>query len=226
MNNPNPTRRSARIASAAALLVALAVASAAPAWPQGGGVMPASAKPHGYSLTEMASAVAPFTMSDNDPGAYPNTPFQILYVNNIDYQEVDGGIVATATTSFTVPTGRPLYLPIFNSTDGEPVVGTVPATAAEAPFHLFVASQYGGTFEIIVDGSTTPIGAEYVAGPVAVAGHDLQIVTLGAFVGPLSPGSHTITARGGVYGAALAEAHGISYIELEFTYNVQVQPVG
>ena len=186
-------------------------------------MLSATESPHGYSLTEMASAVAPFTMSDNDPAAYPATPFQVLHVDNIDYQLVDSGIVASATQSFTVRPGTPFYVPVFNATDGPPVVGTFPATAADAPFNFFDPSQYGGTFEIVVDGSTTPLGADYLAGPVPVQGTELNIVTLGAFIHPLSAGSHTVTVRGTVDGAGVEEAHGIAYIEFEFTYNVQVQ---
>lgn len=224
MNSSPRTRRGAIVASAFTLLVALGVASAGPAWSSGGGVLPASAKPHGYSLTQMASAVAPFTMSDNDPAFYPDTPFQILHVDDIDYQMVGSGIVATATQSFTVSTGTPLYVPILNSTNAAPVVGTFPSTPEEAPFNFFDPSEYGGTFEIDVDGSTTPIGAKYLAGPLSVDGGELQIVTLAAFIRPLPAGSHTVTVRGLVDGAAVAEAHGISYIEFEFTYVVDVQP--
>ena len=57
-----------------------------------------------------------------------------------------------------------------------------------------------------------------------VQGTALNIVTLGAFIHPLSAGSHTVTVRGTVDGTAVEEAHGITFIEFEFTYHVQVQP--
>jgi len=223
MTSSTSMRRRTRVASAFALTVGLAVAAAAPAW-SSGAVRPASAKPHGYSLTEMAAAVAPFTLSGNDPALYPDTPFQILHVDDIAAEIVDGGLVATATSSFTVRPGTPFYLPIFNSSDEAPVVGTFPTSPAQASAHLFDQAQYGVNFEIVVDGSTTPIGPGYVAGPVAVDGGPVHIVTLGSFIGPLSVGSHTIVVRGGAYGAGVAETHAISFIELEFTYNIQVLP--
>ena len=226
MNISTSTRRGAITASVFTLVAGLAIASAGAAWSGGSGVRPASAKPHGYSLTEMAAAVAPFTMGENDPALYPDTPFQVLYVNDIDFQMVGSGVVATATQSFEVSPGTQFYAPILNSTTIEPVVGTFPSTPEEAPFNFFDPSEYGGTFEIEVDGSTTPIGPEYLAGPMSIDGGEDQIVTLGAFIGPLSPGSHTIVVRGMVDGDAVAEAHGISYIDFEFTYNVEVQPGG
>ena len=141
MTNLTPTRRVTRAASAFTLLFALAVASAAPASSGGSGVLPASAKPHGYSLTDMAAAVTPFSLSGNDPAAYPDTPFQILHVDDIAFVEVGGGLVATGTSSFTVRPGTPLYVPILNGSDQPPVIAwrvavrttTVPAARSCQP---------------------------------------------------------------------------------------------
>jgi hypothetical protein len=44
-----------------------------------GHVLPPEARVLGYSLDDMASAVANFSISGNDPAFYPNTPFQIIY---------------------------------------------------------------------------------------------------------------------------------------------------
>ena len=76
-----------------------------------------------------------------------------------------------------------------------------------------------------VDGSTKPIGAEYLAGPWPRTAESSDHHP-GGLQGALLTGSHTVTARGGVYGAGVAESHGISNIEPEFTYNVEVQPGG
>ncbi len=227
MNTSLATRPRARLASAAGLLVALAIASAGPAWSAGSHVRPPAAKPHGVSLTEMAAAVAPFTLNDNDPAHYPHTPFQVLYISGVDeWQEVDGGLVATANDSFTVAPGTTLYVPLFNLTDVPPALGVFPSTPAEAAAYFFDPAQYGGDFEIVVDGVATPIGAEYLVGPITDEGSGIQILTLGAFVGPLSVGTHTVTVNGGIYGEGVEEVHGVSFIEEHLIYTVTVVTTG
>ena len=42
-------------------------------------VLPPKATPLGWSLDDMANAVANFSISGNDPAYYPETPFQIIY---------------------------------------------------------------------------------------------------------------------------------------------------
>ena len=142
MNTSVATRPRAPFAGAAGLLVALAIASAGPAWSASSRVRPATAKAHGVSLTEMAEAVAPFTMSDNNPAAYPDTPFQVLYIDGVDdWQMVDGGVVATANDSFTVAPGTTLYVPLFNLTDVQPFLEPFPSTPAEASSYFFDLAQ-------------------------------------------------------------------------------------
>ncbi len=226
MTTSMTTRPRTRLASALALVAALAVASAAPALARANTVLPASAAPHGYSLTKMASAVAPFTFFYNDPDLYPDTPFQVLYVDEFDADPVNGGIVATGGNSFTVTAGTTLYVPVFNASDEPPVLGTFPTTSAGAASYLFDPSLYGSSWDLIVDGKVTPLGPEYVAGPVAVEGTEFNFITLAAFVAPQSVGTHTITMSGGAYGAGLSEIHGISFVEAEFTYTVHVVPAG
>ena len=62
-----------------AMVIMCMVSSVAEAQNGGGQVMPPSARPQGFSLTEMARLTAPFTTSSNDHVFYPVTPFQILY---------------------------------------------------------------------------------------------------------------------------------------------------
>ena len=192
--------------------------------PEGTRVLPPTACPHGVSLSAMAAALAPFTMSGNDPAHYPATPFQVLYVDTIDVRPAGTGTVASGTNAFTASAGTYFYTPLFAATDGTPVLGTFPSSPAEARSYLFDAGQWGARdFEVIVDGTSTPIVPEYAVGPHPYTGEDRsRIVTLGAFVGPLDPGLHTVRARGGLFGRGVVESEGVSFIEIDFTYDVAV----
>ena len=53
---------------------------------RGGNVLPPRATPHGYSLDDMASALALFDTSGNDLQFYPKTPFQILFQDPSKFQ--------------------------------------------------------------------------------------------------------------------------------------------
>jgi hypothetical protein len=173
----------------------------------------------------MAEAVAPFTLSDNDPAAYPDTPLRVLYIDGVDnWQMVDGGLVATANDSFTVAPGTTLYVPLFNLGEQPPYLEPFPSTPAEASSYFFDLTQFGGSFEIVVDGVATPIGPEYLVGPITDEESGTRLVTLGAFVGPLSVGTHTVTVNGGIYGAAVAATHGVSFVEEHLNYTVTVLP--
>src|SRR6476659_5160909 len=109
---------------------------------EGGAVLPPNAEPHGYSLTDMTRAVARFNDSGNDPAYYPDTPFQILYVNRPNH-----------TGSFTVKPGTAFYVPVVNVNDSPPVLGVFPTTPAEARRYLTDPAQLGGhDFKIVVDG--------------------------------------------------------------------------
>ena len=191
---------------------------------EGTHVLPPTACPHGVSLSAMAAFMAPFTMSGNEPAYYPATPFQVLYVDTIDVRPAGTGTVASGTNAFTASAGTYFYTSLFAATDGTPVLGTFPLSPAEAPAYLFDPGQWGAReFEVIVDGSSTPLAPEYVAGPHPYTGDDGSlIVTLGAFVGPLDPGLHTVRARGGLFGRGVVECEGVSFIEIDFTYDVAV----
>jgi hypothetical protein len=223
MDSTSLRTRRAVIGSVLATLALSAVVSAPPAWSSSSHVLPASAKPHGYSLTDMAAAVAPFTISGNDPALYPNTPFQILYITEYVGEIVDGGFVATGGKTFTTSVRTRYYVPVINYTNIGTVVGDFPTTAAEAAFYFFDDSRLGASLQVIVDGVATTLGPEYLAGPVQVGDTDAQIVTLGVFLPPLRPGTHTVILSGGFYGDAVAE-EGVTYIEEHFTYTVHVLP--
>src|SRR3954466_13436389 len=49
---------------------------------RGAKVLPPDATPSGWSLDDMAEAVANFSISGNDTSFLPDTPFQILYNNH------------------------------------------------------------------------------------------------------------------------------------------------
>ena len=223
MNRTSLRTRRAVFGSVLATVALSAVVSTPPAWSSSSHVLPPSAKPHGYSLTDMAVAAAPFSTSGNDPALYPDTPFQILYINEYDGEIVDGGFVATGGNTFTTSVRTRYYVPIFNYTNSGTVAGDFPSTAAEAPFYFFDDSQLGASLQVTVDGVATTIGPEYLVGPVPVGDSDVQIVTLGVFLPPLRPGTHTVVLDGGIYGDAVIE-EGVTYIEEHFTYTVHVLP--
>jgi hypothetical protein len=63
----------------ALLGLALLVATTASADIASGRVLPPTAIPLGWSIDDMAAAVANFSISGNDLAYYPDTPFQIVY---------------------------------------------------------------------------------------------------------------------------------------------------
>jgi hypothetical protein len=223
--------RSARLLTRAILagVAIAAVSMSAPAYASGN-VLPPTAQPHGTSLTDMAHAFAPFTFSGNDPDLLPNTPFQALYgdPSTITYSPdgPDGsGLLESGSNTFTVRPGTSFYVPVFNVDDSPPPIGTFPTTNAQAQHYLFDPNQLGGQdFQVVIDGTTTPLGPEYVAGPVTtapLADGATHTVTLGAFLPALTPGTHTVSISGGIFGA-LVPPLGFSFLRIAFTYNVTV----
>src|SRR5580765_7368179 len=100
---------------------------AAQATRAGGNVLPPHATPHGWSLDDMAQAVADFSISGNDVSFYPDTPFQILY--------------RRPGNTFTVAPGTYFYLKFFFIDDSPPVVGDWPTTDDEAADYIFGRDQ-------------------------------------------------------------------------------------
>lgn len=182
-----------------------------PAYAGGGHILPPTAKPHGYSLEQMAVALAKFTESQNNLNYYPDTPFQILY-----------GDSSTGTNTFTVRPGTKFFVPIFNVTDSPPLLGVFPTDGRTAVAYVFDTAQLGGSdFTIAVDGNITPVGPAYLAGPVLTpelplgGSHALQ---LGVFLNPLPKGTHTVTISGYFNGDLLGNPE----FRFAFTYTVIV----
>jgi hypothetical protein len=206
-----------------ALALSVSFVGAQSAAAAGGKVLPPNARPHGYSLADMARIVGPFTTGGNQLPE-PETPIQVLYgyVN-----DVEDNVLIIGSNSFPdVRPGTMFYVPIQSSTNGEPVVGDFPSDESGATHYFFDQSQLGARdYEIVVDGKVTPVGPGYLVGPVATPlpdGGD-QIITLGVFLDPLTPGEHTVIIRGGLFGQALA-AFGLTCLCEQFTYHVEVTP--
>lgn len=183
----------------------------------GGKVMPSTAKIAGYSLVDMAQALAKFTTSGNNLTYLPKTPFQILYLKNL----------ADTTNSFTVSPGTHLFVPIAAIDNSPPIIGNFPSDQNQAQNYVVSQEQLGARFEITVDGMTTSIRPSYIAGPVSVEGGLLnggsRFMQVGVFLTPLSPGEHTITCRAFYGGNAVTALTGGVPVSFEFTYQVTVQ---
>jgi hypothetical protein len=213
-------------AAAGALCSAMASAALAASSP----VLPPAAKPHGWSLERMTGALAVFTASGNTT-AYPDTPFQILYVRPGEGQFVrlpDGSARASGSSTFMVQPGTPFFVPMQNVNDSPPFPEPFPENNEEAIPYFFGDDQYGASgWQISVDGVRTPIGSGYLAGPVTTPplpdGGGTHMITLGVFLHPLSPGTHTVTISGGLFGAALPDTYGFGPLVAEFTYTVIVE---
>ena len=48
------------------------------------------------------------------------------------------------------------------------------------------------------------------------------MITLGAFLSPMTKGTHVVQIQGGYFGKALFPAVGIAFIAFDFTYRVVV----
>ena len=178
-----------------------------------GKVLPPQAQPLGYSLDEMASAIANFSITGNDPAFYPDTPFQIIHLS--------------ADNTFTVGKGTYLYVKFFFIDDAAPTLGDWPADESEVGDYIFGSSQLGGhDLQIEVDGKVTSINElGYVGGPVATPDSpdgSSEVIQMGAFVSPLKKGQHTIIIRGIFDGDAVVNAIGGAY-EFEVPYTIIVE---
>jgi hypothetical protein len=211
-------------------------------------VLPPSATPLGYSREEMTGLLALFTTSGNQTN-YPDTPFQILFTDPARTQLVvetrsgvrceqppappgpgcgwsflDNGGVAN---HFEVSADQPFFVPVDNADDSPTIAGDFPTTERGAKRYVFDHRQLGGRdFAVIIDGRRTSLGPAYVAGPVETAplfdGGGTHMITIGAFIGPMSPGTHTVRITGGYYGDAIEDTYGLAFIRLDFTYEVVV----
>jgi hypothetical protein len=195
----------------------------------GGNVLPAQANFHGFSLTDMAAATALFNTSNNNLSQYPQTPFQILFVDPTTerFTFANGGLAVTGTNQFTVEPGTPFYVPVAFIDDSPPVFGTFPTDPSTVANYIFAHDQVGmKNLQIIVDGRVTPIGSAYAAGPVQTPplldGGGSHIITVGAFLTPLRPGTHTVAIAGEFSGVLFQQATGLTFEQFNLTYAVTV----
>lgn len=163
-------------------------------------VLPAQARPFGYSLDDMARLVAPFNLTDRS-GPPPNSPFQILYQNNV-----------TGSTAFDVARGKFLYVPLLYNDDSLPILGHFPTNAQnrlQALRYWYSQSEFGVTkMQLVIDGKVVPLGARYVSGvsfSSPLPDGATQYLTAGAFISPLSRGAHTVEIRFKATGDALRD---------------------
>lgn len=196
-----------------------------------GGILSPKAKPHGYSLADMAQAVALFTTSGNDSDFYPDTPFQILFFDPDSLAfDLDGDVlVQTGSNTFTVQAGTAFYMPMFNADDSPPVLGNFPTTSSDVVDYVFGEDQLGlENVEVVIDGQTTAIGQGYVVGPLDTPplnnGGGTHIITVGVFLPPLPVGTHTVSFSLQLTGDVITQVFGLSAIAGEFTYTVNVMP--
>lgn len=188
--------------------------------PYGGNVLPPTAKVQGYSLDDMAQALAYFTKTGNNLAYLPKTPFQILYIEDF----------SNNTGSFTVPPGQVLFVPLVSLDTLPPVIGNFPASSEQAANYIFGSQDIGAKIEIEVDGVTTTINDPgYVAGPkfilglpVISTGEDFNFIQVGVFLTPLSPGEHTVIGRLYLNGDAILNLLGEPFVS-QFTYKVTVK---
>uniref|UniRef100_Q021H0 Uncharacterized protein n=1 Tax=Solibacter usitatus (strain Ellin6076) TaxID=234267 RepID=Q021H0_SOLUE len=204
----------------------------------GGNVQPPHAKPQGYSLEKMAELLAQFGTSGNNPQYYPKTPFQVLY-GDPSVTTVTGkvcpdppggtGILVSGGKTFVVKPGTEFFVPIAGFDDSPPVVGTFPSQSKDAADYVFGTNDYWARgYTIIVDGDTTAVGPEFLAGPVVTPplsdGGGTHIIQLGVFLTPMTAGTHLVTIQGEIASNSVLLATGLSCIDEKFTYTVQVVP--
>jgi hypothetical protein len=184
----------------------------------GGQVIPATEKPKGYSLSDMARATAFFNTSwPHQEDACPNTPFQILY-----YYEKEGKKGKQDT--FTVGPETVLYVPVFYSDDTQPAPGYPPSVNDQKAILQYFYSQgkLGAVYmKIVVDGKPNELGSDYVIGVEPVKLGDAyddpntgehvpagtQYIVCAAFLTPLANGTHTVQIQGLLTGRLANEQH-------------------
>jgi hypothetical protein len=236
--NPSSSKTTAMVPFTAATVTAtftpVTTSESVPEHVGGGNVLPPTAKPKGYSLTDIAKATAFFVTSGpgdpSDPSSgrsesnEPNVPFQILYDSNINEPH----------NTFLVRPGTMLYVPIFFSSDSPPITGNFPDVnnPDEVAEYLTSPDELGAiVLEINVDGEVTSL-IKTVAGEVTSLGYAVgvnvapeklpdgggtRLVIAAVFLTPLTKGTHTVTIRASFTGAAIPGG-----FEFEIPYTVTV----
>jgi hypothetical protein len=156
----------------------------------GGDILPSNTVLNGYSLTDMAAAIAPW-QDTFDPALLPSTPFQLL---------------TAATANYNVTPDTYFYVPIASVNDSPPILGTFPTDASQSAFYWYDASQLGVTASITVDGQETFLDPSYLAGPVNVPlpNGGSNTILFATFLTPFALGTHTVSVQSTFNGALLA----------------------
>ena len=150
----------------------------------GGNVQPGTAKPHGYSLDQMAGLMALFNSSQNNPTYYPQTPFQILYVPFQNPQNPTStlitcsqpagspGILFSGGNTFVVRPGTPFFVPLQSFDDSPAFLAPFPKDKGQVADYVFGPDNYGAkNFQVKVERcyscwSTVSIGTGESAPPL------------------------------------------------------------
>ena len=146
-------------------------------------VLPAKARPHGYSLQDMARATAAFNVTDHS-GPVPNTPFQILFTS-----------AANPDNTFNVMQGKTLYVPVLFNDNSAPVIGDFPTNAEnhrQLLKYWFSQQQFGVVAsDVTIDGKKKELSGAYVSGvsfDLPLPDTATQYATTAVFIAPLPPG--------------------------------------
>lgn len=180
------------------------------------GISPAQANPRGTSIDDITSALAKFQDTGNNLSFYPNTPFQILFVQDFN----------TGTGTFTVRPGTFFFIPIFSFNDSPPIIGDFPTNSSQVRDYIFGAAQVGAhDIEIEVDGQVTDLGPSYLSSliftPGGLPNGGSHTILLGAFHTPLPKGTHTVTIRASFDGTAFVNLFGSFSFEDVYTVTVR-----
>ena len=196
----------------------------------GGGVMPPAAQPHGVSRADMTEALALFSISGNDPALLPDTPAQVLYADpaTISFTPDGSGLLQTGSNAFTVRAG-------------DVVLRAGVQRRRLAAGHRRLSDDQRGSAELLLRSRATrrpglPDRDRRCnhAARCRVrrrTGHHAAVARrrrhahrhARRFLHPMAPGIHTVTISGGVFGAALLPAVGISFLRESFTYQIDVE---
>ena len=186
----------------------------------------------GYSLFDAVQVTTPYNFAPGgcpEEGEGPTLPFVNLCVDRTAVP--DGpGVLFTGEASYTVDEGTYLFHNIADVTDGEPVLGTFPRTAAKVPSYWYSTSRLGadrGT--VTVDGQTATTGRHHLVGPVPLAeplpvDDARNVTTQAVWIAPLPVGTHVIQTTTTLSGRLIAEVYGIAFIRIMDTITVTVVP--
>ena len=179
-------------------------------------ILPAQARPKGTSIDAMTAAIAKFQDTGNNLSFYPNTPFQILFVQDFN----------TGTGTFTVRPGTFFFVPLFSFNDSPPIIGDFPTNSSQASDYIFGSTQIGAQdIEIEVDGQVTALDSSYLSGLIDTPGlpnGGSHTILMGVFLTPLPKGTHTVKIRETFAGDAIVALFGTTF-SFEDVYTVIVQ---